>query len=93
MIIKVLSPTDAQSDSLKKTLIFIEIDIKKLLHVSVWNTIIREHTIGALLKLQFYITKLYFNNCNFSKAQMVCSLMIVFHAETRRSFLMSILSR
>jgi hypothetical protein len=32
----------------------------------------------------------HFNNCNFTKAQMVCSLMMVFHTETRRSFLMSI---
>jgi len=33
----------------------------------------------------------HFNNCNISKAQTVCSLMMVFHTETCRSFLMSIL--
>jgi hypothetical protein len=33
----------------------------------------------------------HFNNCNFSKAQIVCSLMMVFYTETCRSFLMSIL--
>ena len=30
----------------------------------------------------------HFNNCNFSKAQIVCSLMMVFHTETCRSFSM-----
>jgi hypothetical protein len=30
----------------------------------------------------------HFNNCNFSKAQMVCFLMMVFHTETCGSFLM-----
>jgi len=34
---------------LKQFQIFIKIDIKKLLHDSVWNTIIREHTIWAIL--------------------------------------------
>jgi hypothetical protein len=33
----------------------------------------------------------HFNNCYFSKAQIVCSLKMVFHTETCRSFLMSIL--
>jgi hypothetical protein len=33
----------------------------------------------------------HFNNCNFSKAQKVCSLRMVFHTETCRSLLMSIL--
>jgi len=29
----------------------------------------------------------HFNNCNFGKAQLVCSLMMVFYTETCRSFL------
>ena len=33
----------------------------------------------------------HFNNCNFSKAQMVCSRMNVFYTEIYRSFTMSIL--
>jgi hypothetical protein len=33
----------------------------------------------------------HFNNCNFSKAQTVCSLMMVFRTETCGNFLMSIL--
>jgi hypothetical protein len=33
----------------------------------------------------------HFNNCNFSKTQTVCSLIMVFYSETCRSFLMSIL--
>jgi len=33
----------------------------------------------------------HFNNCKFSKAQIVCSLMMVFYTETCRSFLVSIL--
>jgi len=33
----------------------------------------------------------HINNCNFSKAQIVCSLMMVFYTETCRSFLMPIL--
>ena len=38
---------------------------------------------------QYILT--HFNNCNFSKAQIVRSLMLVFYTETCRSFLMSIL--
>jgi hypothetical protein len=40
---------------------------------------------------QYILT--HFNNCNFSKAQTVCSMMMMFHTETCRSFLMSILMR
>jgi hypothetical protein len=35
----------------------------------------------------------HFNYYNFSKSHMVCSLMMVFHTETCRSFLMSILKQ
>jgi hypothetical protein len=34
---------------------------------------------------QFILT--HFNNCNFSKAQTLCSLMMMLHTETFRSFL------
>jgi hypothetical protein len=38
-----------------------------------------------------YCILTHFNNCNFSKAQLVYSLMMVFYTETCMTFLMSIL--